>query len=130
MATGQRLPPRTALPKCSLFSLLAFSLCHYHLSFPPEPDPKGEDVVKPGAQCGCQCLAEGRGLGFGRQSSQSLQHRFQHRVDHHPSVLTRVTGMFWTQSKSPVPTRWHVVLEALCGLFMTFLEKETQQLFG
>lgn len=94
------LPPQTALPKCSPFSLLAFSLCHYHFSFfPPEPDPMGEDVVKPGAQCGCQCLAEGRGLGFRWQSSQSLQHRLQHSVDHHPSVLTRVTGMFWSERR-------------------------------
>lgn len=86
----------------------------------------GEDVVKPGAQCGCQCLAEGRGLGFRWQSLKSLQHRLQHRVDHYPSVLTRVTGRFRTQSKSPVSTPRHVELEALCGLFMAFLDKQTQ----
>lgn len=33
------------------------------------------------------------------------------------------------QSKPPVSTPWHVDLEALCGLFMAFLEKETQRLF-
>lgn len=67
----------SASPDCSAqmfspFSLLTFALCHYRLSFPPEPDPMGEDVVKPGTQDGCQCLAEGRGLGFGWQSLQSL----------------------------------------------------------
>lgn len=56
-------------------------------------------MVKPGAQCGCQCLAEGRGLGFRWQSLKSLQHRLQHRVDHYPSVLTRVTGRFWSETR-------------------------------
>lgn len=59
----------------------------------------GEDVVKPGTQCGCQCLAEGRGLGFGRQSPQSLQHGLQHSVYHHPCILTRSTGMFWGERR-------------------------------
>lgn len=94
-----RAPPQTALPQCSPFSLLTFSLCHDHLSFPPEPDPMGEDVVKPGTQYGCQCLAEGEDLGFGWQSLQSLQHRLQHSADHHPCILTRSTGMFWRERR-------------------------------
>lgn len=56
----------------------------------------GKDVVKPGTQGGCQCLAQGRGLSLGWQPLQSLQHRFQYNVDHQSGILTRNTGQFWS----------------------------------
>ena len=58
-----------------------------------------EDVVKPGTQDGSQRLAQGRGLGLGWQSVQSLQHRLQYPADYQPSILTRNAGKFWNERR-------------------------------
>ena len=58
-----------------------------------------EDVVKPSTQDGVQRLAQGRGLGLGWQSVQSLQHRLQYPADHQPSILTRNAGKFWSERR-------------------------------
>lgn len=47
-----------------------------------------------------------------------------------PALQRKKRKITRAQSKPPVSTPWHVDLEALCGLFMAFLEKETQRLFG
>lgn len=47
-----------------------------------------------------------------------------------PSTTEKNRKITRAQSKPPVSTPWHVDLEALCGLFIAFLEKETQRLFG
>lgn len=85
----------TALPHLSppVFQFHS-ALCHCLLFFTPEPDPMREDVVKPGTQDRCQCLAKGRGLGLGWQSLQSLQYRLQYSANHQPSILTRNSGQF------------------------------------
>lgn len=88
---------QTVLPHLSP-SLFQFhsSPCPCLLFSLPEPDPMGKDVVKPGTQGGCQCLAQGRSLGLGWQPLQALQHRFQYNADHQSGILTRNTGKFWS----------------------------------
>lgn len=77
------LPLQTALPQHSPpFFQFCSSPGHFLLFFSPEPDPMREDVVQPGTQDGGQRLAQGRGLGLGWQSMQSLQHRLQCPADH------------------------------------------------
>lgn len=75
------------------------SPCPCLLFSPPEPDPVGENVVKPGTQHGCQRLAKGRGLGFSWQPLQSLQYRLQYSADHQPGILTRNAGQFWSERR-------------------------------
>lgn len=95
-------PPasQTALPHPSpSFFQFHSSPCHGLLFSPPESDPVGEDVVKPGTQDGSQRQAEGRGLGLLWQSLQSLQHRLQYPADHQSSILTRNAGKFWSERR-------------------------------